>query len=83
MNKKKLLEFIKKLNEQDKSRIIRSALQDDIPFESIKTEYYLTENDVVYLMKKLLPLNKYIAWRRRARGSELKNSKRTKLKDEF
>jgi uncharacterized protein (TIGR03643 family) len=82
MLKKDLTKFINNLSEYDKSKIIRAALADDVPFESIRLEYGLVENDIISLMKKSLPLKQFIKWRIRARGSDLKHLKRNKKKYE-
>ncbi len=68
----------KYINEEARVHIIRSALADDIPFETIQLEFGLTENEVVQFMKAQLPLKKFILWRNRARGSSLKNVKRAR-----
>ncbi len=67
------------MNEETKTQIVRNALADDIPFENIKFLYNLTENEVVHLMKKLLPIKQFIKWRTRARGAVLKNLNKTKI----
>jgi len=81
MRSKQLSIFIKDIGEKELTQIIRNALADDVPFEGIRFEYGLTENDVVRLMKKNLPIQKFVKWRNRARGSKIKNSKKSKLLD--
>ncbi len=83
MLKKELNKFIIEMNESTRTKIIRAALADDVPFEAIYFEYKLTENEVVSLMKKNLPIKKFIEWRKRARGSGLKNLKQTRIKKEI
>lgn len=73
MLKKDLNNFILNLSENDRSKIIRAALADDIPFENLYVEFGLVENDVISLMKKCLPISQFIKWRERARGSGLKH----------
>ncbi len=76
MIKKNLYKYIQNLSENDKSKIIRAALADDVPFENIFSEFGLVENDVISLMKKSLSLKNFVKWRVRARGSNLKHLKK-------
>ena len=76
MLKKDLNIFIKELSENDRSKIIRAALADDVPFENIAYEFGLVENDIISLMKKELPIKQFVKWRNRARGSILKHIKK-------
>jgi uncharacterized protein (TIGR03643 family) len=80
MTTQKLKKFISILSDEDTTHIILAALADDIPFESIKLEYGLTENEIIQLMKKNLPIKKFILWRKRARGSGLKHLKQSRIK---
>jgi len=53
------------VNKADKSAIIEMALSDHVPFETIKTEYGLSEKEVVALMRANLKPGSYRAWRKR------------------
>lgn len=53
------------MNEADQSAIIEMALSDHVPFDTIKTEYGLSEKEVVALMRSSLKPGSYRAWRKR------------------
>lgn len=53
------------MTDADKSAIIEMALSDHVPFDTIKTEYGLSEKEVVELMRSSLKPGSYRAWRKR------------------
>lgn len=53
------------MNEADRSAIIEMALSDHTPFATIKTEYGLSEKQVVALMRDTLRPGSYRTWRKR------------------
>lgn len=53
------------MTDADKSAIIEMALSDHVPFDTIKTEYGLSEKEVVALMRSSLKAGSYRAWRKR------------------
>jgi len=55
------------MTEADQSAIIEMALSDHVPFDTIKTEYGLSEKEVVALMRSNLKTGSYRAWRKRVR----------------
>ena len=55
------------MTEADQSAIIEMALSDHVPFDTIKTEYGLSETEVVALMRSNLKTGSYRAWRKRVR----------------
>jgi uncharacterized protein (TIGR03643 family) len=56
------------LTKIDIEQIILLAWGDTIPFEVIRREYGLTENEVVQLMRRHQAPNTYTRWRQRVRG---------------
>ena len=57
----------------DTDRVIEMAWEDRTPFEAIKWQFGLSENDVKALMKRSLRPGSYRAWRRRVESSRLKH----------
>ncbi|NOT36044.1 MAG: TIGR03643 family protein [Saprospiraceae bacterium] len=49
----------------DIDRIIEMAWEDRTPFEAIKLQFGLTEDDVISLMRKELKRNSFNLWRKR------------------
>ncbi len=72
---KNQVEFLyKNFNQEDKERFIRMCWEDRTPFEMIGKQFDLSVNDVVKLMRKLLPTNRFKAWRERVfKQGKLKN----------
>lgn len=50
---------MKKIDEQDLSRIIEMAWEDRTPFEAIEREYGLSESEVIRLMRYNLKTNSF------------------------
>ena len=59
---------MKKIDEQDLSRIIEMAWEDRTPFEAIEREYGLRESEVIRLMRYNLKTNSFKLWRKRMAG---------------
>lgn len=53
------------MDQEDTDRIIEMAWEDRTPFEAIKIQFGLTENDVVALMRKELKRSSFNLWRKR------------------
>ena len=68
MKKSKLAEFD---NEQIE-RVVSMAQEERKPFEVIKEEFGLTENEVTELMRKRLSKDKFELWKKKAAGSKPK-----------
>ena len=54
-------------SESEKSEIIELALSDHVSFDTIKSIYGLSENDVKNIMRKSLKSSSYKTWRKRVR----------------
>jgi len=64
---------MKKIAEQDLSRIIEMAWEDRTPFEAIEREYGLSESEVIRLMRYNLKTNSFKLWRKRMAGRKTKH----------
>ena len=65
-------------NEEEIDRIIAMAWEDRTPFEAIKLQFGLAEDQVVELMRKNLKASSWRRWRERVNG---RRTKFTKLRD--
>ena len=61
----KLFKMIKEFLEEDVDRIIEMAWEDKTPFEAIKFQFGLAEQDVIKLMRKALKRSSFNLWRKR------------------
>ncbi len=68
MKKSKLADFD---NEQIE-RVVSMAQEEKKPFEVIKEEFGLTENEVTELMRKRLSKDNFELWKKKATGSKPK-----------
>jgi len=68
MKKSKLSEF----NNEQIERVVSMAQEERKPFEVIKEEFGLTENEVTELMRKRLTKDKFELWKKKASGSKPK-----------
>ncbi len=68
MKKSKLADFD---NEQIE-RVVSMAQEERKPFEVIKEEFGLTENEVTELMRKRLSKDNFELWKKKAAGSKPK-----------
>jgi uncharacterized protein (TIGR03643 family) len=60
------------LSIEDKEKIITLALEERNPYEIIKKEYGLNEQEVNEIMKKKLTSEKYEVWKKKAIASKPK-----------
>lgn len=65
------------LTENEVHRVIEMAWEDRTPFDVIKSQFGLSEQEVRNLMKLKLKMSSYIRWRNRVEGNNLKHSKKT------
>lgn len=63
------------LNERGIDRIIAMAWEDHTPFEAIKYQFGLTEQDVVKFMRKQMNSRNFRRWRARVQGRKTKHRK--------
>ena len=63
-----------KLSEADISRIIEMAWEDRTPFDAIKTQFSVTHDEVVKIMRENLAKSSFNLWRKRVRGRKTKHS---------
>lgn len=70
--------FIIMINEEDTDRIIAMAWEDRTPFEAIKIQFGLSEDQVVELMRGNLKNSSWKRWRERVNG---RTTKFAKLRD--
>lgn len=64
-------------SEEELSRIIEMAWEDRTPFEAIRTQWGISEPEVVQIMKRELRKGSYVLWRERvSSGTSRKHAKR-------
>ncbi len=63
------------LTEEERDRIIGMAWEDRTPFEAIKVQFGLTEDEVVELMRKNMKRSSWKLWRERVNGRKTKFAK--------
>ncbi len=68
MKKSKLTE----LDNEELERVVTMAQEERKPFEVIKEEFGLTENEVTELMRKRLSKDNFELWKKKAVGSKPK-----------
>ena len=64
------------LSDIDINRIIEMAWEDRTPFEAIKAQFGLSENDVKVLMKNNIKFSSYTLWRNRVHNCNTKHAKK-------
>lgn len=64
------------MDEVSKDRIIEMAWEDRTPFEAIKLQFGLKEQDVIELMRKNISRNSFKLWRKRVKGRKTKHQKK-------
>ena len=62
----------KELTREETEKIVTFALEERNPFEVIKKEYGLSEKEVLDLMKKKMPAEKFEMWKKKALASKPK-----------
>lgn len=75
------LDKMEELTPENTDRIIEMAWEDRTPFDAIKAQFGLSENDVKVLMKKSLKFSSYKLWRKRV--EECKTKHAAKRNDEI
>lgn len=68
MRKNKITE----LTYEERERIITMALEERNPFEIIKKDFNLSEQEVLEIMKKKLTADKFDIWKKKAMASKPK-----------
>ncbi|GAA3771125.1 DUF2805 domain-containing protein [Flavobacterium ginsengiterrae] len=56
----------KELNWEQTEKLVSLALEERNPFEIIKKEFGLSEKEVLEIMKKKMPLEKFEMWKKKA-----------------
>ena len=64
------------MDEVLKDRIIEMAWEDRTPFDAIKLQFGLKEQDVIELMRKNISRNSFKLWRKRVKGRKTKHQKK-------
>ena len=64
----------KQISKSDISRIIEMAWEDRTPFDAIETQFGLSHDDVVSLMRNNLRKSSFRVWRERVRGRKTKHA---------
>lgn len=70
----------KELSYEERERIITLALEERNPFEIIKKDFNLSEQEVLEIMKRKLTADKFDVWKKKAIASKPK-PKTTKVDD--
>lgn len=60
----------------DLNRVIEMAWEDRTPFDAIKIQFGLAENEVKRLMKSNLKFSSYVLWRQRVESCQTKHLKK-------
>lgn len=69
------------LSEVQIDRVIEMAWEDRTPFEAIKYQYNLSEQDVIEIMRSELKLRSFKLWRERVQGRKTKHKKLRSFND--
>ena len=64
------------MDEVSKDRIIEMAWEDRTPFDAIKLQFGLKEQNVIELMRKNISRNSFKLWRKRVKGRKTKHQKK-------
>ncbi|CAM3671968.1 TIGR03643 family protein [Mucilaginibacter galii] len=73
-----------KLTATDTDRIIEMAWEDRTPFDAITSQFGLTEQQVIELMRREMKLSSFKMWRQRVQGRATKHQQlRNKDMDRF
>ena len=70
----------KELTVEQTEKLVSLALEERNPFEIIKKEFGLAEKEVLEIMKKKMPLEKFEMWKKKAIANKPK-PKRIKIDD--
>ncbi len=66
---------MKSLSEEQIDRVIEMAWEDRTPFEAIKFQFNLTEDDVITIMRREMKSKSFAMWRKRVQGRKTKHTK--------
>jgi uncharacterized protein (TIGR03643 family) len=69
------------LSEEDVTRLIGMAWEDDVPFAAIEAQYGVPEDDVIALMRRRLKRSSWELWRERVSGRPTKHQAKRQMKD--
>ena len=64
------------LNVIDADRVIEMAWEDRTPFDAIKSQFGISEQQVIELMRREMKLSSFKLWRARVQGRATKHKKR-------
>ena len=64
-----------KLDQIQIDRVIEMAWEDRTPFEAIKFQFGLKEQDVINLMRKEMKSKSFALWRKRVQGRKTKHAR--------
>lgn len=64
---------MKQLSDIDVDRVIEMAWEDRTPFEAILTQFGLTEQEVIDLMRTHMKRQSWVMWRKRVKGRKTKH----------
>ena len=70
-----LSSIIKELSVIDTDRVIEMAWEDRTPFDAIKLQFGLNEQNVIDLMRRQMKLSSFKMWRARVQGRQTKHTK--------
>ena len=66
---------MKSLSYEQIDRVIEMAWEDRTPFEAIKFQFDLTEDDVITIMRREMKSKSFAMWRKRVQGRKTKHTK--------
>ena len=66
---------MKSLSKEQIDRVIEMAWEDRTPFEAIKFQFDLTEDDVITIMRREMKSKSFAMWRKRVQGRKTKHTK--------
>ncbi len=66
---------MKSLSKEQIDRVIEMAWEDRTPFEAIKFQFNLTEDDVITIMRREMKSKSFAMWRKRVQGRKTKHTK--------
>lgn len=65
---------IKELSETQKNRIIEMAWEDRTPFDAIKSQFGISEGEVIKIMRREMKASSFRMWRERVQGRNTKHN---------
>ena len=66
---------MKNLSQEQIDRVIEMAWEDRTPFEAIKFQFNLAEDDVITIMRREMKSKSFAMWRKRVQGRKTKHTK--------